>query len=125
MLCDRDWQLLPGVSGQPFAPIFKAQRVQEEWVITSLKEFNFLTRPLVTAALFRTLPRIRTIHSYPHTSSVFCQTESTDVLWFQKLAFQDIWNILLEAVSLTNTDQLHRGTYFMGKSTIRFSVQAV
>jgi hypothetical protein len=51
MLRDKYWQLFTGVSGQPIAPIFKIQRVQEEWVITNLKDFNFLTRPLATAAV--------------------------------------------------------------------------
>jgi hypothetical protein len=31
-----------------------AQKVQEEWVITNLKDFNFLTRPLATAAVVPT-----------------------------------------------------------------------
>jgi len=49
-----EWQLFTFVSGQPVAPIIKAQRVQEEWVITNLKDFNFLTRPLATAAVVPT-----------------------------------------------------------------------
>ena len=49
-----DWQLHNSVSGQPVAPIFKAQRVQEKWEITNLKDFNFLTIPLATAAVVPT-----------------------------------------------------------------------
>jgi hypothetical protein len=128
MLCDIDWQLFTGVSGQHVAPILKAQRVQEERVITNLKDFNFLTIPLATAAVVPTASKQQnnTLPA-PHQSNeqyggIVVSQVSIPRLLTHSVNPSFSWKLSPLPTPISFTEVLK---VFVGKSTIRFSLQAV
>jgi len=128
MKYDKDWQLFTCVSGQPVAPIFKAQRVQEEWVITNLKDFNFLTRPLATAAVVPTAceKQNNTLLAPHQSNEQYGGTVVSQVSIPRPLTHSAnpsfSWKLSPLPTPISFTEVLK---VFMGKSTIRLGLQAV